>query len=56
MSIMCVEDARERLPFLKQSGWVRGYVNAFQKLVIQIPDMMDGEKYWHFKEGHNAAL
>ena len=56
MTTTRVEDARERLPSLKQSGWVRGYVNAFQKLVMQIPDMTDGEKFWRFKEGLNAAL
>jgi hypothetical protein len=56
MTTTRVEDARERLPSLKQSGWVRGYVNAFQKLAMQIPDMTDGEKFWRFKEGLNAAL
>jgi len=56
MTTTRVEDARERLPSLKQSGWVRGYVNAFQKLVMQIPDMTDGEKFWRFKEGLNVAL
>jgi len=56
MTTTRVEDAREGLPSLKQSGWVRGYVNAFQKLVMQIPDMTDGEKFWRFKEGLNVAL
>ena len=56
MTTTRVEDARERLPSLKQSGWVRGYVNAFQKLVMQIPDMTDGENFWRFKEGLSVAL
>jgi len=56
MATTRMEDARERLPSLKQSGWVRGYVNAFQKLVMQIPDMTEGEKYWRFKEGLNVGL
>ena len=56
MATTRVEDARERLPSLKQSGRVRGYVNVFQKLVMQIPDMTDGEKFWRFKEGLNAEL
>jgi hypothetical protein len=56
MTTTRVEDARERLPSLKQSGWVRGYVSAFQKLAMQIPDMTEGEKFWRFKEGLNVAL
>ena len=56
MTTTRVEDARERLPSLKQIVWVRSYVNAFQKLLMQIPDMTDGEKFWSFKEGLNATL
>ena len=56
MTTTRVEDARERLSSLKQCGWVRGYVNTFQKLVMQIPDMTDGEKFWRFKEGLNVVL
>ena len=56
MATTRVEDARERLPSLKQTGRVRGYVNAFQKLVMQIPDMADGEKFWRFKEGLKVEL
>ena len=35
---------------------MRGYVNSFQKLVMQIPNMMDGEKLVHFNEDLNATL
>ena len=49
MTTTRVEDAREQPPSLNQSGWVHGYVNAFFKLVMQIPDMTDGEKFWRFK-------
>ena len=56
MTITRVKDARERLASLKQSGWVRGYSNALQKLVMQIPDIKDGEKFWRFKKGLTVAL
>ena len=41
MTTTLIEDAQERLLSLKQSGWVHGYVNAFQKLVMQIPEMTE---------------
>ena len=53
----CVEDAKECLPSLKQSGWVCNYVKAFQTLVMQVLDMNNEDNFrvwrkasmWHYE-------
>ena len=55
MTTTRVEDARQWHPSLKQSKSVCSYVNAFQKLVMQISDMMDRETFRRFKEDLNGA-
>lgn len=46
-----VQNARDKLANLKQTGGVRGYVAQFQNLVMQIPDINEGEQLDKFVRG-----
>lgn len=46
-----IQNARDKLANLKQIGSVRGYIAQFQNLVMQIPDINEGEQLDKFVRG-----
>ena len=49
--INAVQGARDKLDSLKQVASVRAYISAFQNLIMQIPEVSEGESLHRFKQG-----
>ena len=49
--VNAVHGARDKLDSLRQIGSVRSYISAFQNLLMQIPEMTEGEGLHRFKQG-----